>query len=92
MPKNTRGFLHSASWPGSAPPWCCLIDEMLIKLFVLQNEPMGHSLFLVNFKQAGLSEFVLTLLTPDAFCLYQTLFLSFQNWNRFSFSCFLIFC
>lgn len=37
---------------------------MLIKLFVLHNEPVGHSLFLVNFKQAGMSEFVLTLHTP----------------------------
>lgn len=79
MSKNTQGFLHSASWPGWATPWCGLIDGMLMKLFVLHNEPMGHSLFLVNFKRAGLSEFVLTLLTPNAFCLYQTLFLSLQN-------------
>lgn len=41
-----------------------LTDEMLIKLFVLHNEPVSHSLFLVNFKQAGMSEFVLILHTP----------------------------
>lgn len=41
-----------------------LVDEMLIKLFVLRNDPMGPSLCLVNFKQAGQSEFVLTLPTP----------------------------
>lgn len=60
-----------------------------LSCFVLHNGPVGHSLFLVNFKQAGQSEFVLTLLTPNAFCLYQTLFLSFQKWNGSSFSCFL---
>lgn len=46
---------------------------------------MGHSLFLVNFKQAGQSEFVLTLLTSNAFCLYQTLFLSFSEMEPFLF-------
>lgn len=63
-----------------------------LSCFVLHHGPMGHSLLLVNFKQAGQSEFVLTLLTPDAFCLYQTLFLSLQKWNSFSFSCFLNIC
>lgn len=62
-----------------------LVDEMLIKLFVLHNEPMGYSLFLVNFKQAGQSEFVLTLRTPKCLLSLSDLLLIFSEMESFFF-------
>lgn len=58
---------------------------MLIKLFVLHNEPTGHSLFLVNFKQAGQSEFVLTFLTPKCLLSLSDLILIFSEMELFLF-------
>lgn len=70
---------------GSATPWCHLIDEMLIKLFVLHNEPTGHSLFLVNFKRVGQPEFVLTFLTPKCLLSLSDLMLIFSEMEPFLF-------
>lgn len=58
---------------------------MLIKLFVLHNEPTGPSLFLVNFKQAGQSEFVLTFLTPKCLLSLSDLILIFSEMEPFLF-------
>lgn len=58
---------------------------MLIKLFVLHNEPTGHSLFLVNFKQAGQPEFVLTFLTPKCLLSLSDLSLIFSEMGPFLF-------
>lgn len=89
--KNTQGFLHSARCPGCAAPRCPLIDEMLMKLLCAPEWTNGS--FSVSCQlQRGWADWVCFNSTdPKCFCLYQTLFLSFQKWNRFSFSCFLMF-